>query len=339
MSPRSVIAGAILALVVAACTGGGEPVAGTDVAATGATGSVTTEPSSARCYAVMTDAPGRIGVLLFGGWSAPLSDDPEWLGISAFRPGEQWTELGEAVPEPGDVFGFDAGSGRAVFLEAGGGTWSFDPASRRWKDLKADAPPAHGARMVYDTESNRLISFGGDEFGPLSAATWSYDVETSMWTEMDPPRGPDPRSYFAMAYDQRRDRVVVFGGSGTLGALGDTWAYDLESDTWTRLARGGPEARAYTTMAYDSGSDRMILFGGVTQPSEEPFGDTWAFDLGAHAWTELDIAGPSARAWHVMAADAESGVIVLFGGGASRETCTDETWIFDSHAERWLQIS
>lgn len=40
-----------------------------------------------------------------------------------------------------------------------------------------------------------------------------------------------------------------------------------------------------------------------------------------------------------MATDAESGTIVLFGGGPYREACTNETWIFDPAADAWSQVA
>jgi hypothetical protein len=283
----------------------------------------------------MTDAPGDIGVLLFGGWSEPTGET-EWQGASAFRPDGGWTGLAEAEPQPGDAFAFDGGAGRAVFLEVDGGTWALDPVAATWERLRHDAPPAHGSRMVYDAGSDRLVAFGSDEFGPLFDATWTLDRQRGRWIEMAPELRPEPRSYFAMTYDERSDRVIVFGGADDTGALGDTWSYDLDTDTWTRLSKGGgPEPRSYAAMAYDRRSDRAILFGGVTGPAEEPLGDTWAFDTETGSWTELDVEGPSPRGWHVMAADAETGTIVLFGGGPSREGCTDETWIFDPREESW----
>jgi N-acetylneuraminic acid mutarotase len=286
----------------------------------------------------MTDAPSETGILMLGGWNEPTSDDNEWQGVSAFNPDTGWTELADAEPDPGDVFAFDRQSARAVFLEVGGGTWAFDPATATWGQLQTDAPPAHGSRMVYDSGSDRLVAFGGDEFGPLVDTTSVYDLETNTWTEMDPATSPSPRSYFAMAYDDESDRVILFGGSDAVGPLGDTWAYDVDTDSWTRLARGGgPEPRVYTAMAYDRETDRVILFGGVRGTEESPLDDTWAFDLETKTWTQLDAEGPSARGWHVMAADAETGAIVLFGGGPSREACTDETWIFDPEAETWTR--
>ncbi|MBI2238756.1 MAG: hypothetical protein HYU54_09580, partial [Actinobacteria bacterium] len=181
------------------------------------TGSETTSKGmpAARCYAVMTDAPGRTGVLLFGGWDDPEAPDSPWQGMWAFRPATGWSELADPTPGGGggDVFGYDAQSDRAVFLEVSGATWAFNPSTKTWKRRQPkDAPSLHGARLVYDSESDRLITFGGDDFSTLFDDTWAYDYETDTWTKMDPAKRPPARSFYAMAYDERSDRVVVFGG-------------------------------------------------------------------------------------------------------------------------------
>lgn len=297
----------------------------------------------ARCYAVVTDAPGKTGVLLFGGWDKPVEPDSSWQTLWSFRPGTGWSELAaDPMPEGGDVFGYDAQSDRAVFMEVSGATWAFDPSTGAWESRQPEGAPAlHGSRLVYDSESDRLITFGGDDFSNLFDDTWAYDYESNTWTKMSPPRSPSARSFYAMAYDEGSDRVILFGGFDALDELlGDTWAYDYDSDTWTRVSRrGGPEPRGYSAMAYDRRTDRTILFGGITGSFEEPLNDTWTLHLETSTWERLQVPGPSARGWHVMAADAESDSIVLFGGGASRADCTDETWIFDPAADTWSQVA
>src|SRR5688500_10795432 len=73
--------------------------------------------------------------------------------------------------------------------------------------------------------------------------------------------GPGPRWGHAMAYDEARDRVVVFGGQRDRStALGDTWLWDGES--WTRGAESGPTPRSYAAMAYDRKRARAVLYGG-----------------------------------------------------------------------------
>ncbi len=350
----------VLGLVLAACTGGGAPepartaTGPTSADATGATGPTATntgptgatptplgEPA-ARTDAMMADAPGNAGVLLFGGFDGPTFLPDLW----GFAPEDGWTQVSpatEAVPEGGEVFGYDTQSERAVFVEEQGSTWAFDASTRTWEDRRPDrSPPAHGARMAYDSESDRLITFGGFRPSPrVFDDTWAYDYESNTWTKMDPPTRPPARSHFAMAYEAS-DRVVVFGGvDGFDDPFGDTWAYDYDTDTWELLSRhGGPNPRGFTAMADDPTGDRVILFGGAEGLSQEPKGDTWALDVGTGEWTELDpTPAPSPRARHVMATDAESGTIVLFGGGDSIWAPTNETWVFDPAADAWSQVA
>ena len=59
----------------------------------------------------------------------------------------------------------------------------------------------------------------------------------------------------------------------------------------------------------------MILFGGRDLESE--FGDTWAYDPVANAWTELHPGGtlPTPRYAHELVCDPSRGLLVMFGGG------------------------
>jgi hypothetical protein len=49
-------------------------------------------------------------------------------------------------------------------------------------------------------------------------------------------------------------------------------------------------------------------------------------------------SGPSARGWHTLTYSAKSDRLVLIGGGATRDSFTDEVWIFDPHAKTWTQV-
>src|SRR5207247_5007912 len=86
-----------------------------------------------------------------------------------------------------------------------------------------------GDAMAYDSASDRVVLFGPYDVNN----TWAYDFDTNMWRNMDPVAAPPTRYSAATAYDSGSDRVVMFGGYGTQGWLPDTWAYDLETNTWT----------------------------------------------------------------------------------------------------------
>ena len=76
-----------------------------------------------------------------------------------------------------------------------------------------------------------------------------------------------------MAYDAESDRVILFGGDSRPIQFhqGDTWAYDLDTNSWTDMNPAtSPAERALPAMAYDPQSDRVILFGGWSGTRSNP---------------------------------------------------------------------
>lgn len=80
----------------------------------------------------------------------------------------------------------------------------------------ATAPPALET-LAYDSASDRMILFGGNE-------TWTYDRTTNGWTNETTLPSPSLRSGHAMVYATLVDRIVLFGGFGAQ-PLRDTWLY------------------------------------------------------------------------------------------------------------------
>lgn len=332
----------VLAFVIAACSGG----AGTD--GPDPPSPATSEPSpvvasespvsadapSARGYALMADVPGNLGVVVYGGFDGP--ECCELADMWSYRPGRAWTELTpESIPGVGFEFAYDTASERVVLAEPDGSTWAYDPAANTWEAKTESGPPVWGSGIAYDAQSDRMILVGEDQ-------TWAYDLDRDTWEQMQPKRTPPYREFGKVAYDIESDQVILFGGnSGTIGEpLGDTWAYDYDSDTWTEMSpEASPPARSYAALAYDPVMDRVLLFGGSVDEETAEFDDTWAYDVDRDAWTQIETAGPGARAWHSMVADDEVGLVVLFGGGVTRDDYTNEVWIFDPATERWSQAT
>jgi hypothetical protein len=126
-----------------------------------------------------------------------------------------------------------------------------------------------------------------------------------------------------MAYDSLRQRVVLFGGSGTAGLLSDTWEWD--GTTWLPQATAVmPSARADCAMAYDEVSQRIVLFGGNDASGARA--DTWTWD-GA-TWTPwMPASAPPARGDHVVVYDPNGQGVLLFGGRANGTVLAD-TWLW-----------
>lgn len=231
---------------------------------------------------------------------------------------------------------YDTDSDRVIlfggFLPGGAETWAYDYETNVWTNMTPTIQPTAWAMvdMVYDTESDRVVLFGGitvPSFNPLpteiSGETWTYDFNSNTWTEMRPSFAPSPRYRLGMAYDGESDRVVLFGGYLTPESQSnETWAYDLNSNNWTRMDPPTvPSRRGFHSMAYDTGADRVVLFGAFPL-----IGGTWAYDLNEDSWTQTNIlSGPSTRRAAALAYDAGSDRTVLFGGDKGI-TASGDTW-------------
>ncbi len=122
---------------------------------------------------------------------------------------------------------------------------------------------------------------------------------------------PPARGEAAVAYDQDRGVMVVFGGTGS-SALGDTWTWD--GKYWTqRHPALSPAPRYYAAMAYDESRHETVLYGGIG--GRATYQDTWTWN-GA-AWREKHSAHEPVfgYSWQapVMAFDPVSRTVLLSG--------------------------
>jgi hypothetical protein len=140
---------------------------------------------------------------------------------------------------------------------------------------------------------------------------------------------PDPRNGFGLAYDAKRSRLVLFGGSDSAFVRrADTWEWDGKN--WSQLKIPGPAPRSDFAMTYDSRRGRVVLFGGRTE--QGLMHDTWEFD--GKTWNLVDTAGPPARQLAPVSFDSDRGRVVLFGGSGAGRTSLDDTWEWDG--ARWI---
>ena len=295
-------------------------------------------------------------VVLYGGATiftrSPEPVDDTWAYDLESR---SWTMMSPSSKPPrlyGHGVAYDRVTGRTVLfggftalISPGPGsfgvvdeTWTYDLAADAWTPASVSAVPSArgGHSMTYVAGSDRILLFGGNTLSGASDETWSYDVDTDAWTNMNPPVRPFARLAAALAYDAQSDRVVLFGG-GTVGAVfGDTWSYDFASNTWTKMQPAvTPTVRSGAAMAYDAQSDRIILFGGTGLLGSAD--DTWVYDLDGDTWTEMSPAvRPPARAGHAMAYDGQSDRAVMFGGFDVTGTL-DDTWTYDLEGNSWSE--
>jgi hypothetical protein len=205
-------------------------------------------------------------------------------------------------------------------------TASFTLMTRQAPISRLEAP------MAYDSVNQRIVVFGGyDHNYNRYNEVWEYEPVLQTWRNVTPSSGPQPqpRQGSTIAYDSVRQKIVLFGGQNdALQFLGDTWVWDCNARTWTEVATGGtpgthkPTPRYGVAMVYDPSRDRMVLHGGIDQ--NRFYGDTWLFDPGALAWSQLATTTSSsngrvllARGYHAMTISSGTSPdnrVFLFGG-------------------------
>jgi hypothetical protein len=193
---------------------------------------------TARSGHAMAFDPIRKRAVLFGGSTAAglAADTWEWDG-------SQWTQTGEAGPAAREdaMLAYDAGLNQLILFGGWNGdasfhdTWGWDGGT--WTQQADIGPDArHHAALV--SAENRLVLFGG-QLMTAPPATPQMDGTTWEWVGKKWVQrtdfGPPARGGHAMAYDDARRQLVLFGGLlfavsepaqvlvGRL--LGDTWEH------------------------------------------------------------------------------------------------------------------
>lgn len=109
-----------------------------------------------------------------------------------------------------------------------GDLWVFDPeeASGTWQEAGDLAPRD---RAAWTTTSQGGVATGGiGEGGALLADVVVFEARSLAATVLrSASDGPAPRNGAALADDPEGERVLMFGGRGADGPLGDLWALDL----------------------------------------------------------------------------------------------------------------
>lgn len=187
---------------------------------------------------------------------------------------------------------------------------------------------------AWDRRRGVALIFGGADERQVLNTLWQ--LRGGHWRLLSR-SGPRPRTFTSLAYDERRDRLVVFGGNSVLfGRGGDTvlddhWEWD--GRRWSRFEGLRPPGRTAASCAFDPVRNRTLLFGGWRFESGERIrlDDLWGFD--GRAWVRLAATGPQARSGAAMTWDPEGRRLLMGGGNGPK----GDFWAFDGST--WSRLA
>jgi hypothetical protein len=202
-----------------------------------------------------------------------------------------------------------------------------------WSDAGMPFPsPREDALVAFDTRRRTLVVHGGRNAAAVFRDTWELDTSATRWRRRSAATDPNPGAleHAAAAFDQRRGRLVVFGGGSRDGRMFDaTWEWD--GTVWRNVSSKAPTARVGHSMAWSPTDSAVLLYGGFNPQGS--FRDLWKWD-GAR-WTQLDTAGPATTEGPALVA-AENTVWLVGApaGGSSSQTLG----VWARRQGRWVRL-
>ena len=166
-------------------------------------------------------------------------------------------------------------------------------------------------------------------------------TESPTWTERVPSSLPPARVDTAVAFDPGRGALVLYGGYGPAGTLGDTWEWS--NGAWRKISPPmSPGPRVYHQMVYDAAIRRVVLFGGGPDLMWSYDSSIWEWD--GQTWTKRTAATqPPPRVLHQMVYDSKRKVVVVQGGynyhSINGFVPIPDTWEWDSERRLWSLAS
>jgi hypothetical protein len=175
-------------------------------------------------------------------------------------------------------------------------------------------------------------------------ALWPSETSTSSgiavsakpnWSVMAGSLTPPGRYRQAMAYDRASGRVLIFGGTDTVGGncRQDSWQWDTARQTWSERAATnlGPGANCNPPLVYDSYRGRLVMLSGAA---------LWEWNDTLAWWTPsmVDETGgvPPSRTGYGLVFDDLRHKLLLFGGDDG-SALRNDLWEFDFTTHRWSE--
>lgn len=208
--------------------------------------------------------------------------------------------------------------------------WSWEGTD--WQLLSEQGPPARQSHRIVTTKSGIILFGGSNGDGKSLSDTWIFSENS--WVENNTGTKPPGRRQHTLTFDEKRKKVVLFGGfdrvEGEKIVFGDTWEFD--GADWSLTDTNLDIARDHHAMVYNPHTNSTVLFGGY---NDGYLGDTWSWN--GRKWKKLAASGPARAGKPGLVFDSNLKRIVLFGGGNNDNMHPMDFWWFDDKTASWKE--
>jgi len=126
--------------------------------------------------------------------------------------------------------------------------WRYKHSTNTWaQDSYVNSGPGPRLGMQIIILGDLMYAFGGFNASFLpNNDMWSYNLKTNTWTQLigatNAATSPGPRFIYQFQYYEALNRLYIFGGNnrdggpvGTTTQYNDTWAYNIDTNTFTQI--------------------------------------------------------------------------------------------------------
>ena len=204
--------------------------------------------------------------------------------------------------------------------------WQWDVTTRVWSKITVPGsrPAATYAHwMFYDAVRDKVLLIYSSGF-----TVWELDPALNSWknrTVTPQPTILSGRSYYELAFDSSRGKVVVLGGANRSVYGTEIVEWDTTTGLWEAKAPANPAdpvpvGRYGHALAYDQARKVIVMVGGHAEVTglSEAIHDSWEWDGLRSVWSETTSSGvrPMPREDHILTYNSLRGSTFLFGGTA-----------------------
>ncbi|CAO2833241.1 unnamed protein product [Amaranthus hypochondriacus] len=231
------------------------------------------------------------------------------------------------------IFGGRSGAKRL------GDFWVLDTDIWQWSELTGfgDLPPARDFAAAAPIGNQKIVMCGGWDGKKWLSDVYVLDTISLEWTELAiSGTVPPPRCGHTATMVEKR--LLVYGGRGSSGIVGDFWALkglieeENETPGWTQLKLPGQAPSSRCGHSVTSKGHYLLLFGGHGTGGwlsryDIYYNDCIVLDRVSVQWKRLPISNecPPARAYHTLTLIGSR--YLLFGGFDGKSTFGDFWWL------------